>query len=385
MITQETMPFPPANAITTFPDRVRYTDDVRVDGKFACYSLVPLKHEATFLKAVNEDRYVYVDGGTTEYIAFAPKWNFTGNTLGDILDYHLELMKIQSDGPKKSYEECFDSSLFIVAIHEDCEKHGVLFVSLTYQFYDDFEHVPIAIRCGIDAMCKKHDEYLASAVCWCVNIEVGNMDIDETLEQYADFTWPAELPGYAELRASLDLARETQRTEVHERLAQLPVRPTRYVVHELSAQPQDLGQWRSQTGIEPDLHRKDLMEMHNRIATTHGLNSRSQQGSVQDWWQKARKEHPDRCAKRFPHSEPFWRVEKFWLLAYDVPATEKNGNAVALVNVIWDGVTEGKSKAELESLMPDMAVIERCEPAKALTRIDELRSQFPQKWHSSSD
>jgi len=42
------------------------------------------------------------------------------------------------------------------------------------------------------------------------------------------------------------------------------------------------------------------------------------------------------------------------------------------VRVEWGGVTEGRTKEEMEGVMPALEVVERCTVEMALGRIDEL-------------
>lgn len=92
-----------------------------------------------------------------------PKWDLTSKTLQGIINYHLELMSRQAEQAETPYETSYGSTMFVIVIHEDCETHDVLFVSLTSAFYHDNEHVPILISCGVDAICKNH--MLGSV--WC--------------------------------------------------------------------------------------------------------------------------------------------------------------------------------------------------------------------------
>lgn len=167
------MPFPPPEAITTFPRRINTRDTAQFDGKFACYSLVPISDTSALLDAINKDDDMYNDGWPDAYMMLPPQYDFTGKTLSDIVDYHVQLTSEQSK--EQAYEDSIDSIIFVVAIHEDYDRHGLLVVVLHYLNYSDDVYVAAVARCALDAKCKQTEEFTISAVSWCVNIAISNM------------------------------------------------------------------------------------------------------------------------------------------------------------------------------------------------------------------
>lgn len=63
------------------------------------------------------------------------------------------------------------------------------------------------------------------------------------------------------------------------------------------------------------------------------------------------------------------------MFVVDKPYSEDD--PVALVQAHWDGVTEGKSKEELENIMPWLEIVARCGVREALACMDELVSCSP--------
>jgi len=167
------MSFPPAEAITTFPLGSILEIAAQFEGKHACYSLVPISDVSALLDAVNKDDAMYNDGWPDAYMTLAPVYDFTGKTLSDIVDYHVKFTAKQSR--EQMYEDSIDSGIFVVAIHEDYNKHGVLVVNLFYQNYGNEEYVAAVARCPLDAKCQQNEELMMSALAWCVNIGVSNM------------------------------------------------------------------------------------------------------------------------------------------------------------------------------------------------------------------
>lgn len=192
----------------------------------------------------------------------------------------------------------------------------------------------------------------------------------ELLEQDENRSWPEPLPGYDELREDLRKSGRELKAEAHEKYSRLPVRHERYTVHLTGDPNRDTGT--EKHSIEPDAFYKEEVDLQDRVATTKGVDARFDRGNVEDIWARICKEHPGRCVERFPSNGPFWSVNKFWMFVVDRPTAEEN--PVALVKAHWDGVTEGKSKEELDGIMPWLETVERCGVHRALTRMDELVS-----------
>jgi len=360
------MSFAPPEAITTFPTRTNTKDIAPFEGKFACYSLVPLPDPAALLDAVNKDDAMYNDGWPDAYMMLPPKYDFTGEYLSDIVDYHVQLTAKQSQ--EQEYEDSIASTIFVVAIHEDYNKHGVLVVDLQYQSYSDNVYVAAVARCALDAKGQQSDKDVISALAWCVNIEVGNMDCEEMVEDVKNIPWESPIPGYAKLQEQLTQSANSLKDEARACFSKLPVRHSRYIVHDIGSG--HYASIRRIMAIDPNKYYLENLEMCDRGAVTYGINSTTTNDTVESMWLKIRKEHPKRCAQ----SGGLWQVEKFWMFVYDMPASEDRGLQVALVKVVWDGITEGKSKQEMEGIVPEVEVVERCEPSRALKRMDEVSS-----------
>jgi len=178
--------FPAAEAITSFPKLVDISHDpppyqgVEV---FAIYSLVPLSPPciAEFLRDVNEDDIL-----TDQQLFLAPKYDFSTKTLFDIVTYHAALVSSQraaaaaatgrSDPPNPDIApqpQVMDRTLFVVIVHADYKRHGVLLINTMYEWYDDQIAVPAIARCPV--LLDPEDENVVNAIGWCVNLQIANM------------------------------------------------------------------------------------------------------------------------------------------------------------------------------------------------------------------
>lgn len=161
------MPFPPPEAITAFPKLVPIDmESTRGLGSFALYTLVPISDMPSFLTAVNTDSDLEED-----YVVLPPRHDFSGRTLADIMEYHLAHTRDAKN------REDFDYGNFMVAIHEDVRKHGVLVVTVIYENFSDTEAVPMLARCPV-ASFEGHEEPeddLITALSWLCNLQIGNM------------------------------------------------------------------------------------------------------------------------------------------------------------------------------------------------------------------
>lgn len=190
----------------------------------------------------------------------------------------------------------------------------------------------------------------------------------DLLESSDAMPWPTELPGYKDLRAQLDQACVDVKQRAYDHYGQLHRRTERYVVHHFLKR--DTGTQKDD--VETDGYYKEECGREDRVATTHGIHwSAPPMKPVEELWEQVRREHPGRCKDRFPRREPFWGVNKYWMFVYDTEPEDGNVE-VALVKLRWDGVTEGKSKEELEGIMPDVEIVERCGVREALERMDSL-------------
>ena len=158
------MSFPSEEAIKAFPKLVSPNMGLTMDmEKFALYTLVPLSDPATFLRLVNENDVL------EDYVVFAPDHDFSDRTLADVVAYHRELTQGTHN------DKSIDNANFIVAVHDDVVKHGVLVIDMVYEFYDNITAVPALARCPVYAGAG--DENDIDAVSWCVNLQIGNMSM----------------------------------------------------------------------------------------------------------------------------------------------------------------------------------------------------------------
>jgi len=162
------MSFPSSTAITAFPKIVDIDmDSTRGMGNFALYTLVPLDDPPAFLDLVNQTEYDITDD---DYVVYPPDYDFSGRTLADIMTYHQQLTTGTNDDRDR-----LDYGQFIVAIHDDVVKHGLLVVEMLYEFYDDQQAVPALARAPVVAGVA--DENEICAVSWCINLQIANMGI----------------------------------------------------------------------------------------------------------------------------------------------------------------------------------------------------------------
>lgn len=160
------MAFPSSTAITAFPKIVDIDmDSTRGMGNFALYTLVPLSDRSTFLRLINQTED---DDFDDDYVVYPPHYDFSGRTLADIITYHQQLTTGTNDDKDR-----LDYGQFIVAIHDDVVKHGVLVVEMLYEFYDDQQAVPALARCPV--VEGSADENEICAVSWCINLQISNM------------------------------------------------------------------------------------------------------------------------------------------------------------------------------------------------------------------
>jgi hypothetical protein len=265
-----------------------------------------------------------------------------------------------------------------VAIHEDVLQHGVLLVDLSYQFFDDQESTPAVARCPVEQDGLDPNTEI-SAISWAVNLQIANMDMYDLLEQDGDMIWPSELPGHREVQEKLKQAGEELKQKVKTRNQRLPVRKMRYSVHHIG-DPK-----RNQHHHVLDLnYYLEETECEDRIATTTQscVDCRFIRGSktLDELWQAIRKVHPKNVAKvqERPHEEwsAEWGVHPDWIFVFDnndgMDIGDDSVVNVALVKVKWDGAVEGKTKEELELMMPELEIVDRIKTEDALARMDVL-------------
>ncbi|KAG9695598.1 hypothetical protein KCU95_g6428, partial [Aureobasidium melanogenum] len=165
----DTLPFYP-------PEGYDSTDQLH--SKFAAYTLIPLDHDGQqrFLEDLNTGDM------TTSNCVLAPQPDFSGRTLREIYDYHIE-EAIKDDNEMHSH-------FIIVADQEDWKLKGVLVVYLyagrQLTKHDDevfeWEATVGVLRCGIDM-----------ADCVCCNLEIDNVDWCEEKES-EEQEWGGEDP-----------------------------------------------------------------------------------------------------------------------------------------------------------------------------------------------
>lgn len=134
---------------------------------FAVYSLISLDQDAQqrFLNDLNTGDM------TTKRCILATQPDFSGRTLRDIYDHHIEASK---------EDNAMHPHYFIVADQDDWDTKGVLVVDL-YASRDlnrhedpdhDYEFTVGVLRCGVDM-----------ADCVCCNLDIANVDFIEYKEE----------------------------------------------------------------------------------------------------------------------------------------------------------------------------------------------------------
>lgn len=189
----------------------------------------------------------------------------------------------------------------------------------------------------------------------------------DLLDQEESINWPAPLPGLQDVRVALQRSAEDQKRRAQEHYDLLPTRHERYSLHHVADVDRDTGTMKYD--IEPDAFYKTCADREDKIATVRGqfLDKRLTDEQKLDL---VRRHHPEACAEPENSVGSFWRRHKFWMFIFD--RTVVSGEGVALVKVQWDGVTDGKSKDDLQSIMPELEVVERCQVKDALRRMDEI-------------
>ncbi|KAI4850237.1 hypothetical protein E4T44_02865 [Aureobasidium sp. EXF-8845] len=136
-------------------------------GKFAAYSLTPLDEDGQ-QRLLND---LNTGDMTTSQCLLATQPDFSGRTLRDIYDHHIEASKGDNE---------MHSHLFIVADQDDWNTNGVL---LVYAYADraldppdeendNYESTVGVLRCGVDM-----------ADCNCCNLEIANIGFDEMKDE----------------------------------------------------------------------------------------------------------------------------------------------------------------------------------------------------------
>ena len=162
----------------------------------------------------------------------------------------------------------------------------------------------------------------------------------------------------------LQASRDGLKRKAQARFAQLPERDERYAVW---AFPEAHG---LRGRIEPDADVKESSDCERKVATNQAFHNGRDPHPDSERLNRIRREFPSMCTIEDPASAPVWGYNKFWMFLLDDESAQNED--VALLHVEWDGVTDGKSKEELEAIMPPVKVVERCPLASALERMDEL-------------
>ncbi|KAI4758702.1 hypothetical protein E4T52_09153 [Aureobasidium sp. EXF-3400] len=133
---------------------------------FSAYSLIPLDHDGQqrLLNDLNDGDW------TTKQCVLATQPDFSGRTLRDIYDHHIEASREDNE---------MHPHLFIVADQDDWDTNGVLLVYvcagrvLTRWDDDDYEdeYTVGVLRCAV---------WMAD--CICCNLEISKLDFHEFKE-----------------------------------------------------------------------------------------------------------------------------------------------------------------------------------------------------------
>jgi hypothetical protein len=134
---------------------------------YAAYSLISLDEDGQQL-ILND---LNTGDMTTSGCILATQPDFSGRTLRDIYDYHIEASKEDNE---------MHPHLFIVADQDDWNTNGVLLVYAyaeraldpPNESNDEYEYTVGVLRCGVDM-----------ADCNCCNLEIANIGWDEMKEE----------------------------------------------------------------------------------------------------------------------------------------------------------------------------------------------------------
>ena len=114
-------PLPDLRLPGKLPQVEKYRSRPRSLLPFALYTLTPLSSEQlNRLREVCHREADEVDDDLENCISIPPRSDFSGETLKDIVDYHVDIAE----------EGVFDATRFLVCAGEDWEERGVLTVTL---------------------------------------------------------------------------------------------------------------------------------------------------------------------------------------------------------------------------------------------------------------
>lgn len=247
--------------------------------KLAVYTLVDLGEADinSLLKAL-ENKNKTVRGA----YCLPSKYNFTGASLKDVYDYHLQL------GTDKGYHP----TLFIVAQHEDYEKNGVLLVNLDTD-----------MKCSVDTCRMKVSKALSAGM----NLMIGNMDWEDFKEDELPSARPASVG-------------ESSSAQIRQTIFQQAAQSStpQYVFGVYTTAGADMTALRGL--LEPDWREK--------APKRHLCESIGSYTDYADPWEELIKHHPWNC-RRNP------RLHRQWLICADEKDPKEKG--VLLVRIDWDG------------------------------------------------
>jgi hypothetical protein len=93
-------------------------------------------------------------------------------------------------------------------------------------------------------------------------------------------------------------------------------------------------------------------------------------------WQKIRELHPFNCTMMAQWACTEWSIHNHWIFAFannnGVERGDDAENKFVLVKVKWVGNIEGKTKEELELIVPELEIEERVKTEDALGKMDAL-------------
>ncbi|KAK4159512.1 hypothetical protein QBC43DRAFT_327003 [Cladorrhinum sp. PSN259] len=136
----------------------------------ALYTIVELSPEAFIeLQDVCESEYAECGGDFTrgQNVAPAPRSHFVGEPLQAVVDYHVRIRQEQGSNFQ------LDPRWFIVAFHQDWNKHGVLLVTLDSDALLEVPNKPDAFR-----MRAKHSGIIFAG------LQVANTAWEEAKDYY---------------------------------------------------------------------------------------------------------------------------------------------------------------------------------------------------------
>ena len=256
-----------------------YNKESHNTDKLAVYALVDLGDTGIqgLVKALEHN-----DNKLRSAYRLAPKYDFNGESLKSVYNYHLKLGSERSHHP----------TLFIVAHDQDYGEHGVLLVNLETD-----------LKCSVDICRMKATEALAAGM----NIAIANMD----WEDFKEDELPLTQSGGGSEKGGVQIDQTKSQS------SGLSYAPS-YVFSAYTTAGADMTEIR--TLLEPD--------WRDKTSKTELCQSVCSYTDYPDTWNELIKHHPWNCLRN-----P--RLHRQWCICADNKHPKEEG--VLLVHIDWNG------------------------------------------------